>query len=205
MPYSVYVCEDHQIVVDGVRKILEDSGHYSPIKSFPTAELLMYSLHKRQPDFLILDLSLPGKSGLDVLPEIRKKYPDIRILVLTMHHDPAVIDRIEFSGAQGILFKDFGEADLLDALHEIATKGAYKNPDVAHLKTDHISSAVLFLTEREKELVRLVARGMHTSEIATALHVSPHTVNTHRKNIYKKLHIRSIQELINFAHSNGLD
>ena len=204
MPYSVYICEDHKIVIDGVRRILEDSGRYAPIESFGSAEALMKSLEKHQPDYLILDLSLPKRSGLDILPEIRRLYPDTWILVLTMHNDPAVLQKINDAGAHGTILKDFGEGDLLQALNEVARYGRYENPRLKNLENDPIPSGVLFLTEREKELAGLVAQGKNTSEIAEILGLSPHTVNTHRKNIYKKLDISSIQELISFAHSNGL-
>jgi len=175
------------------------------VRNFQSAEKLLEALHTGQCNILILDINLPQKSGLDILPEIRRDYPDMWILVLTMYNSPAILNKAKEQGVHGVLLKDFGEQDLLKALNDIITTGKYQNPVIKNYDEDSAdASKVLFLTKREKEIITLTAQGKTSSEIAEILFLSPHTVNTHRRNIYKKLDITNIKELITVANANGL-
>jgi len=201
---SVFICEDHQIVIDGIVHILERSGQYSPVKSFKTAAGLLTALKAESPDLLILDLNLPDRSSLEFITDIRDKHPDTGILILTMHNDPLLAQKVQQEGANGFLLKDFGEDELLYALNVVLAGGYYTNPEIDEAHNEEKSTKALFLTKREKGIISLTAQGKSSSEIAEELFLSPHTINTHRRNIYKKLGVSNIKELIKFAYSNGL-
>ena len=204
MTCSVYICEDHQIVIDGILRILVSSRRYKPVEFFNTAEDLWSALQCKAPDILLLDLNLPDRNGIDLLPDIRSKYPETGILVFTMHCDPFLIQRARQLGAGGYLLKDFGEKELLDAMECILRGRPYFRNLPQHQQAVNGNADVLFLTTREKEIIHYSVSGQTSEEIAAQLFLSPHTVNTHRRNIYKKLNISNIKELITYAHSNGL-
>lgn len=202
---SVFICEDHQIVIDGINYILSTSGQYDPIDSFKTATDFLQALETKVPDIIILDLNLPDQNGLDFLPDIRESHPETSILILTMHKDPALENRVRQMGANGYLLKDFGEDELLYALNVILGGGYYTNPEMENGRSRKSSTKALFLTKREKQIITLTTEGRSSAEIGDELFLSPHTVNTHRRNIYSKLGVSNIKELIKFAYSNGLD
>lgn len=202
MAYSVCICEDHLIIIDGVRRILSQTQQYELTSYCSNIGTLMQLLEEDVPDLLILDLNLPDYNGLDILPDLKLLYPDMRILVLTMHGDPNVIQRVYAAGANGLLLKDFGEHEIVAAMDIILTKGVYENPLLNQQEAQ--STRALFLTPREKEIVTLTANGLSCSDIAGKLHLSPHTVNTHRRNIYKKLDLKDMRELVTFAYQNDL-
>lgn len=204
MSKSVFICEDHQIVIDGVTRVLSNSGLYEPIHAFKSVSMLLGALEKHVPDILILDLNLPDRNGIELLPEIKTTYPELSVLILTMHSDALIARKVKDLGADGYLLKDFGEKELLLALRKI-TSGEYYTSPVLN-QTTHVESdnRAFFLTTREKEIISLTALGKSSTEIGDAIHISPHTVNTHRRNIYKKLGISNMKELVTFAHAHHL-
>lgn len=200
----MFICEDHQIVIDGITHILDQSGQYEPVVAFKTASALLEALESHSPDLIILDLNLPDRNSLEFISDIRQNHPDVRILILTMHNDPFLAQRVMDEGANGYLLKDFGEDELLYALNILISGGDYINPEVSNNNSDSPSTRALFLTKREKEVIALTAQGKSSAEIAELLYLSAHTVNTHRRNIYKKLGLSNVKELISFAYANGL-
>lgn len=201
---SVFICEDHQIVIDGIIHILEISGQYEPIRAFKTAADLLKALQTKVPDVIILDLNLPDQNSIDFIADIRREHPTVHILILTMHSDPLLAEKVRQEGANGYLLKDFGEKELLYALNLIMSGEYYTNPEINQKQTEESTTKALFLTKREKEVIALTTKGKSSSEIAEDLHLSPHTINTHRRNIYKKLGVSNIKELIKFSYANGL-
>ncbi len=201
---SVFICEDHQIVIDGIVHILEQSGQYEPVLAFKTASTFLHALESESPDIIILDLNLPDRNSLNFIADIRRDHPDVCILILTMHNDPLLAEKVREEGANGYLLKDFGEKELLYALNVVFSGGYYTNPEIEQRHIENSSTKALFLTKREKEVIAFTAQGKSSSEIAEHLFLSPHTVNTHRRNIYKKLGISNVKELITFAYANGL-
>lgn len=184
--------------------MLESSHTYKPVEFFTTAEALWRALNGKAPDILLLDVNLPDRNGIDMLADIRSTYPETGVLVFTMHCDPFLIQKARQLGADGYLLKDFGEKELLDAM-ECLLRGKPYFKNLPHQQqASNGNGKVLFLTTREKEIIHYSVSGHTSEEIAARLYLSPHTVNTHRRNIYKKLNISNIKELISYAHSNGL-
>lgn len=205
MAYSVFICEDHQIVIDGIIHILEQSGQYNPVRSFKTASDFLAGLESYSPDLIILDLNLPDRNSIELIADIRRDHPEVSILILTMHNDPLLAEKSKEEGANGFMLKDFGESEFLYALNIVLSGGYYNNPEIDQRCAEYSSTKALFLTKREKEVIALTAKGESSSEIAEKLHLSRHTVNTHRRNIYKKLGVSNMKELIKFAYANGID
>lgn len=201
---SVFICEDHQIVIDGIALILKRSGQYDPIRSFKTASGFLKAIQSETPDLIILDLNLPDRNSIEFIADIRRDHPGVSILILTMHNDPLLAEKVRQEGADGFMLKDFGEDELLYALNVILDGGYYTNPEIEQKRKNNSSTKALFLTRREKEVIVLTAKGKSSAEIADELYLSRHTVNTHRRNIYKKLGISNMKELIKFAYANGM-
>jgi len=201
---SLFICEDHQIVVDGIQSILASHTPSVNLHSYSSGESLLSALETTTPDLLILDVKLPDMNGLDVLKEIRMKNSELPILILTMHRDPYVFKLAKDLGSNGILLKDYGETELLKAIESVLQGDFYKSPAVEIANEEESDSKSIQLTDREREVIRLSAEGKSALEIAEALFLSPHTINTHRRNIYKKLRINNVKELVKFAYDEGL-
>ncbi|MFH5885568.1 response regulator [Halalkalibaculum sp. DA3122] len=204
MERTICICDDHPIVAEGIGHIL--SGKYGRLKlqTVKTGKKCLQYLQHHLPDLLILDLNLPDVNGLGLMKKIRSRHPELPILVLTMHKDAFILDQIETLGGNGYMLKDFGRNELLQALKSIEHDTFYVSPGIRQsLQTDGFSGT-LQLTPREKEIIAYTASGKSAREVAEILHISKHTVDTHRRNIYKKLDIDGVKQLIHFAHTHGL-
>lgn len=211
---SVHICEDHQIAIEGVKSILAGSERFDLQRVSQSAESCREALQINEPDILILDLELPDESGLNLLRDIRKDHARVKVLVLTMHNDPYLVEQVQKYEGNGYLLKDFGSAELLQALDAVRSGEFHQGPEVhtfdmpaeveqAGASADPTLRADM-LSTREKEIISLTAQGCSADQIAESLFISTHTVNTHRRNIYKKLNINGIKQLIRFAYDARL-
>lgn len=205
----IFICEDHTIVLDGLMLLLNQNSNFKIIGNVSTGTELLTNIKDKTPDILILDLNLPDIDGLTLLKKIRSANKNIIILILTMYNDEYLIEETRNSGANGYLLKNIGNDELLQVLNTITIDSFYisdslkSNAEKKKLFADKFVNK-LKLTEREIEILRYLAKGKSSADISEMLHLSTHTVNTHRKNILRKLEMSSTVELVDFVHANKL-
>lgn len=222
----VVLVDDHDIVREGVRQVLQADGGFDIVGEAGDSVKAMEVVLRERPDVVLLDITMPGESGLVVLQRVRLQLPDTRVLVLSVHDDAEYVMESVRAGAHGYLRKDTTPADLRAAVRAVHAGDAYFSPAVAKritemLRTEsagaaspnatsagtsHSSSAPSLdaLTNREREVLKLVAEGLLNKEIGVQLGISVRTVEAHRDSITRKLGIRSAAGLTRFALEQGL-
>ena len=207
---KVIICEDHQIVIDGLRSIINSFSEFEVIATTSNALELNQSIHKEQPDILLLDLNLPKKNGFEVLRDLRAKGVSIKVLILTMYNKKGIVRKAVKEGANGFLLKNCSSNDLYYALLHVVSEetfyhgeGVVRDGEEKKIAEDDFYKSV-HLTKREKEIISYLCDGKKVPEIASKMHISPLTVETHKKNIYKKLGVDSSTKLVTFAHENKI-
>jgi len=212
-PIRVMIADDHPLVRSGLRALLERDGEFKVVAEaadgYEAIDLAV--LHK--PDVVLLDVGMPRLSGPDAAQSISQKYPAARIVMLSMHSDEAYVLRALKAGARGYLLKASPEADVLAAIRAVAAGNAYFSPSITKLLVEEyvvetrrrgIEDSYDLLSTREKEILQLLASGKNNREIADLLFISVATVETHRNNIFQKLHLHNLAELILYAVRKGL-
>ncbi|MDC6365193.1 MULTISPECIES: response regulator [Flavobacteriaceae] len=207
---KVIICEDHQIVVDGLSSIITGFSEFEVIATTADPLELENLISKGQPNILLLDLNLPGKNGFEILKDLRVKDSCLKVLILTMYNKKSIVQRAVKEGANGFLLKNCSSNDLYYALEHVThEKGFYHGEGVVtdnhaiNLNGDGFYKSI-HLTKREKEIITYLCDGKKVPEIASKMHISPLTVETHKKNIYKKLGVDSSTKLVTFAHENKI-
>lgn len=208
-PLRVLLADDHTLVREGVRKILETQAGVQVVGEVANGEAALAFLAKHEVDVLVLDLSMPEIDGFEVLRRAKDRNGDLKVLVLTMHSDPGYVERAVQAGADGYLLKDSAVQDLVAGLQALAAGGSYYSAAVQRslseiVRGDRPARPLETLTDREREVLTLVARGLMTKEIASRLDISARTVETHRANLMRKLDLRSVALLTQFAIREGL-
>ena len=204
---TVVLADDHTVVRQGLRFLIDNEDGLRVVAEAGTVPDAERMTHMHRPSVLILDLNMPGGSGLDAIPRLRKDVPDTAIVVLTMQDDPAFARQALQSGALGFVLKEAADEELLQAVRLAATGGTYLNPRVgARMATTPTLPTVApdDLSEREVEVLRLIALGYTNSEIADQLFLSTRTVETHRAHIQQKLGRTSRAELVRYALDHHL-
>jgi two-component system, NarL family, response regulator NreC len=203
------IIDDHQLVRSGLRRLLENEEDLTVEDEAGTAydAVRLARLHK--PDVILLDVVMPGGSGLDSLPEIRAAAPDAHILALSMQDDPSYVRQAFAGGASGYVLKEAADDELLAAIRQVAGGGRYVDPQLgARLAAaDTAATAETSddpLSEREREVLRLLALGHTNQEIAQMLYLSVRTAETHRARIMQKLGLTTRAELVRHAIERGL-
>jgi len=207
------IADDHPLVRSGLRALLERNGEFQVIAEaadgYEAIDLAV--LHK--PDVILLDVGMPRLSGPDAAQSISQKLPAARIVMLSMHSDEAYVLRALKAGARGYLLKASPEADVIAAIRAVASGNAYFSPSITKLLVEEyvvearrrgVEDSYDLLSTREKEILQLLASGKTNREIADLLYISVATVETHRNNIFQKLHLHNLAELILYAVRKGL-
>lgn len=210
-PIRVLVADDHMIVRTGIRHVLEsDSGFEVVGEAANGAETLSLAA-QLDPDVVVLDISMPGESGLKLAAQLRAGTPERRVLILSMHDNAEYVLESVRAGANGYLLKDTAATELRSAIRAVCRGESYFSPPIAGrlrdaLRGEHPTPAASLdhLTGREREVLLGVARGKTNKEIATDLGISHRTVETHRESLMKKLQIRTVAELTRFALAAGI-
>jgi DNA-binding NarL/FixJ family response regulator len=205
----VLIVDDHAVVRSGLRLLLEAEDDLEPVGEAGNARDAIFQARSLKPDVILLDIVMPDQSGLDVLPRLLDENPETRVLVLSMQDDPQYVRQAFSAGARGYVLKEAADTEVVAAVREVAAGGRYVNPELgARLVTAEAEAARQAeedpLSEREREVLRLLALGNTNQEIAKQLYISVRTAETHRAHIMQKLRLQSRAELVHYALAQGL-
>jgi DNA-binding NarL/FixJ family response regulator len=201
----VLIVDDHELLRAGLRSRLEAESGVAVVGEADTAERAVLMARKLQPDLILLDLLLPRKNGIDAIPELAQVAPDARVIVVSSQAAPSSVRQALSAGAAGYLPKRSSDYELVTAIKLVAGGGGYVDPELgAKLVNPNSSPALDPLSERERDVVHLLALGHTNQEIAEKLFISVRTVDTHRAHIMRKLQLETRAELVMFALSNGV-
>lgn len=205
----IFLADDHPLIRKGLTDILEDEVDMKIVGDASSANQALNELEKTQPDILITDLSMPGRGGLDLLNDLKHLYPKLPVLILTMHPEERFAVRALKTGAYGYLTKGSKPEELVKAVRKIASGGKYITPSLAEklameLDRDLNKMPHEDLSNREFQIMRMIARGIKVRDIAEELSISSRTVATYRLRILTKMNMKSNAELILYAHDNHL-
>jgi two-component system invasion response regulator UvrY len=205
----VLIADDHAIYREGLKKILE-SGGFAVAAEAATGEEALQRAQETHPDVVILDVSMPGRGGIETIHEVKRCDPRIRVLVLTMHAEDNFAVRCLREGADGYLTKDAGPEQVLAALHKIAGGGKFVSPSLAERLASSLDASFgrplhEKLSHRELQVMHLIGSGKTASEIAAELNLSVKTVSTYRARILEKMDMKSTVEIIRYVVLRGLN
>jgi DNA-binding NarL/FixJ family response regulator len=202
---KVFIIDDHEMIIEGIRSLLIGEADIEWMGSTKFPDDLMLFLKKSQPDILLMDISLPQKSGLELCKEVKEKYPEINIIGLSTSNQASIINKMIANGASGYLLKDASKQEIILALHEVNKGRDYINFSVAEILKDKMPNTALpILTRREKEVLELIADGLTNLEIAAKLFLNINTIDSHRKNMIAKFKVKNTAALIKLAITNNL-
>lgn len=209
---KILLADNHKLFAEGLRIMLSKQPGTEIVGEANNGRMAVRLAHELSPDLVIMDIGMPELNGMDATRQIRTELPRTKVLAVSMHADRQYVAGMLSAGASGYVAKDSAFAELAQAIQVVMSGGRYLSPDVIGVVVDDYvqrlapatGSALTRLSEREREVLQLMAEGHATADIAGRLHVSRKTIETHRKNIMLKLELHSIAELTKFAVREGL-
>lgn len=201
----VLLADDHKMFVEGLYSILSHEEGFKILGQASDGLELMELLKTNQPDVIVLDINMPRMDGIESASRIVKDYPDIKILIVSMFRKSVMIERLMKIGVNGYILKDAGKKELLAAVRSVAMGTDYFGEEVKEKIIESIQrrdNGEIELTEREIEILEQIAKGYTTNQISENLFISPHTVETHRKNLMNKAQTNNVVKLINWGREN---
>lgn len=208
MEIFVSIIDDHPLVISGIRTVLQDVAHIHIIGGYDNAEDLLHALEKVQPDVLLLDIQMPDITGDELAKQILKKYPDIRILAITGFNNTFYVEKLLAAGAYGYLMKNTDRQTLVQAIETVYVGDRFLDPVVKARLSDQPSvqkdSMYQKISEREKEVLQLIAQEYTSEQIAQKLFISQRTVDNHRFHLLQKLNVKNTVGLVKAAMEMGL-
>jgi len=203
MKTSIFIVDDHYIVIEGIRSLLQNESDIEWIGHAMNAESCMAFLKRERPDLILMDINLPDKSGVELCLEVISKYPSIKVIGLSTFDQRSYIEKMMENGASGYLLKNAGKEEMLKAIDLAMNHKTYMSHQAALSIRNNSEKDAIFLTRREKEVLELIALGHTNQEIANKLFISYTTVDTHRSNLLQKFEAKNVAMLINMAAKNG--
>ncbi len=214
MPYSIVLVDDHRIMRDGIKAILQHGGEFVILGEADNGVEAVRICKELKPDIALMDIALPGLTGIEATTELLRHAPGVKVVILSMYDDERSVVTAIRSGARAFVLKKASDSDLLDALRAVAKGGSYLSPQVSDrllkriqrgdLESGAIPSALESLSPRELQVMRLVAEGQTSKEIAALLDLGLQTVRSYRKTLMRKLGVNNVAGLTQFALAAGL-
>ena len=209
----VLLGDDHTVLRQGLRKILEERRDWRVVAEAGNGRDAVREALALNPDVAVLDIGMPLLNGIEATRQIARRAPSVRVLILSMHSDQAYVTQAVQAGARGYLLKDSAGAELIEAIAAVSTGKSFFSPAVAQvvfndyvrsLTDKGITDPYDSLSEREREVLQLVAEGRSSKEIAELLSISPATVETHRAHLLQKLQLHNTVEVVRYATRRGI-
>jgi len=204
----VLIVDDHAVVRSGLRRVLEAEDDIEVVGEAGDMRGAVFEARAQKPDVVLMDVVMPGPTGIEATPAVLKEAPDAKVLVLSMQDDPRYVREAFAAGASGYVLKEAADAEVVDAVREVSGGGRYVHPAlgarlVAAEAEERARAADDPLSDREREVLRLLALGHTNQEIAEMLYLSVRTVETHRAHIMQKLRLSTRAELVRYAIEEG--
>lgn len=211
-PYRIIIADDHSLIRKGLRTLIELESDMQVIGEAGDGQELLDFLQYEQPDLIVMDISMPRVNGIEAVQEVVENYPKICILMLTMHRNSQYFYNAISAGAHGYLMKDDSDTELLTAIRTVQSGKTYVSPQLSREVTDEIISAfrdhrdlpIIQLTDREREVLRLVVKGYTSKKMAGILCLSPRTVDHHRAKLLKKFKMKNTVDLVKHVVRNSI-
>lgn len=213
MPIRVFLADDHAVVRDGLRFVLESQGDISVVGDAADGRLTVREVQRLRPDVVIMDIAMPEMNGIEATQQIRDTCPSTQVVILSMHATAEHIFRALQAGAKGYLLKESAGRELVEAVRAVCASRRYVSQGISDtvidefIRTDragHGKSPLESLSTREREILQMVVEGKSSAEIADVLRISPKTVETYRSRLMQKLGLSDIPSLVKFAIQHGL-
>lgn len=207
---NVMLADDHVLIREGIKQLLEFDGSMKVIAEASDGIECLEKLKNVKPDILLLDINMPNMNGIDVLKELKEKNDPLKVLILTVHSEVEYLVKAVDIGANGYILKDFGSAELKQAINAVIDEGSYIQPNLIPalnsrlINRDMDKEKLVSLTKREVEILTQVACGMFNKEIAVNLNISERTVKNHISNIFKKIDASDRTQAAVFAIRNNI-
>ncbi len=202
----IVLVDDHQIILDGLSMLLDQDPSFDVIASFSHPEKALAFLSVQEPDILLTDYSLPGINGVELIRKAKLLHPAMKSVLLSMHDEPSIVREAIKLGVNGYLLKNIQQAELKEAIRKIYSGLIYVSAEITTqlLQQSSGNQNESALTERELEVLKLITKENSNKQIANKMHISERTVETHRKNIFRKTGTTSLVGLVKYAYSNNL-
>jgi two-component system, NarL family, nitrate/nitrite response regulator NarL len=206
MSVRILLVDDHAILLDGIRNLLDKEEGVEVVGVAEDGERALHFLKSNKVDLVITDFNMPGMDGLSLVNTVQRIFPDVKTIVLSMHDETHLVKEILRAGINGYVLKKDTHRELLKAIREVQAGNVYLSNDINKILITNLQNPDegRLLTDREKEIVKLIAKEYSNKDIAEELFISERTVETHRKNIFKKTGTTSLVGLIKFAYANNL-
>jgi two-component system response regulator NreC len=209
MGIRVLIVDDHAVLRAGLRMLIDAEADMEAVGEAGNVRDAIFEARSTKPDLVLMDVVMPGESGLEGVPKLLHEQPGLKVLVLSMEDDPRYVREAFAVGAAGYVLKEAADAEVVTAIREVAGGGRYVHPELgarlvmAEAEAERRAGEDP-LSEREREVLRLLARGYTNQEIAEQLFISVRTAETHRAHVMQKLRLGSRAELVSYALANGL-
>lgn len=211
----VVVADDHPVVLEGMRLLFSNIPNYEVVGEAASLKEVVSVCEVQLPDLLVLDLNFGGKSGLEIVAELKARFATLKILIFSSYNVPGMLRKALEEGVNGYLLKDATKAEWVEALETIFADKTYMSKHALKYNSDEIPFAepafghdvfgrITLLSEQEKRIIPLIVNGLTEQQIAEVLFISKHTVHTHKKNILRKLELHTNADIVKFAYENQL-
>lgn len=213
MSIRVLIADDHKIMLAGLRSLLEKQKDFEVVAEAENGRKAVQMAQETEPDIVVMDVSMPDLNGIEATKQIMEGVPETRVIALSMHSDKRFVMGMLRAGASGYLLKDCASQELANAIYQVSAGKKYLSPEITGVVIDdflrggpseEVPTAASQLSAREREVLQLIAEGWSTKQIASHLYVSVKTIETHRRQIMKKLDLHTIAALTKYAIREGL-